>query len=315
MRHDPVSTTLRDGSDAVATRMRAGRLAAMFLLAAVPLLGASGAGADSTAAPEPKPSKAAAPNAKAPAAQMGLEPRAIDILKAASAKLASAKSMSFTAVVSYENPSRLGPPLVYSTKSMVTLQRPNKLRVITPGDGPASQFYYDGKTMTAFSPAENLLAVADAPPTIDAALEAAFNSAAIYFPFDDVIVADPYKDIAQGLKVAFYIGQSIVIEGTTTDEVAYISGDVFVQAWIGTQDKLPRRLYAVYMNDPARLRHVLALSDWQLDVKTTPDMFVAPAPANAAHIKFARPDAKDAPGMPPPPGKVPAKGKPSGAKP
>jgi len=169
--------------------------------------------------------------------------------------------------------------------------------------------------MSAFSPAENLLAVADAPPTIDAALEAAFNSAAIYFPFSDVIVEDPYKDIATGLKVAFYIGQSIVIEGTKTDEVAYITGDVFVQAWIGTQDKLPRRLYAVYMNDPARLRHVLALSDWQLDVKTTPDMFVAPAPANVVHIKFARPDAKDAPGMPPPPGKAPAKRKPSGAKP
>ena len=295
--------------------MRAGRLVSMLLVAAGPLLGASAARADSTAATEPQPGKATAANAKAPAAQMGLEPRAIDILKASSAKLASARSMSFTAVVSYENPSRLGPPLVYSTKSLVTVQRPDKLRVITPGDGPESQFYYDGKTMTAFSPAENLLAVADAPATIDAALEAAFNSAAIYFPFSDVIVADPYKDIAEGLKVAFYIGQSIVIEGTKTDEVAYISGDVFVQAWIGTQDKLPRRLYAVYMNDPARLRHVLALSDWQLDLKTTPDMFVAPAPANAAHIKFARPDAKDAPGMPPPPGKVPAKGKPSGAKP
>jgi hypothetical protein len=307
---------MRDGSDSAVTRVRAGRLASVLLLAAVPLLGASGASADpAPAPPAAKGGKAPASSAKAPAAQLGLEPQAIDILKASSAKLASAKSMSFTAVVSYENPSRLGPPLVYSTKSLVTVQRPDKLRVITPGDGPESRFYYDGKTMTAFSPAENLLAVADAPPTIDAALEAAFNSAAIYFPFSDVIVADPYKDIAAGLKVAFYIGQSIVIEGTKTDEVAYITGDVFVQAWIGTQDKLPRRLYAVYMNDPARLRHVLALSDWQLDVKTTPDMFAAPAPANAAHIKFARPDAKDAPGMPPPPGKVPAKGKPNGVKP
>jgi hypothetical protein len=315
MRHDPVSKTMRDGSDRAASCVRLSRHAWVLLLAAVPLLGGSQVSADPPAAPAAKGSKAPAPGAKAPDAQMGLEPRAIDILKASSAKLASAKSMSFTAVVSYENPSRLGPPLVYSTKSLVTVQRPDKLRVITPGDGPESRFYYDGKTMTAFSPAENLLAVADAPPTIDAALEAAFNSAAIYFPFSDVIVTDPYKDIAAGLKVAFYIGQSIVIEGTKTDEVAYISGDVFVQAWIGTQDKLPRRLYAVYMNDPARLRHVLALSDWQLDVKTTPDMFVAPAPANAAHIKFARPDAKDAPGMPPPPGKVPAKGKPNGAKP
>ena len=57
------------------------------------------------------------------------------------------------------------------------LQRPDKLMVITPGDGPGSEFYYDGKTMTAFAPAENLIAVAEAPPPLDEALKAAYDSA------------------------------------------------------------------------------------------------------------------------------------------
>src|SRR5450432_2838681 len=246
------------------------------LLLAVGMSLAAGANAQS-ATPAPKESKAAKSTKKplAPAVQMGLEPKAIEILKAASARLAAAKSMAFTAVVSYESPSRLGPPLIYSTKSEVTLQRPNKLRVITLGDGPASEFYYDGKVMMAFAPAENLVAVADAPPTIDAALEAAYDSAAIYFPFTDVMVADPYKDIADGLKVAFYIGQSSIVGGTTTDMVAYVTGNVFVQAWIGAEDKLPRRIYAVYLNDRARLRHVLELSNWALDTAVTADAFVS----------------------------------------
>src|SRR5262245_19552736 len=132
-----------------------------------------------------------------------LEPKAMDILKAACSRLAAAKAMTFTAVVSYESPSRLGTPLIYTTKTEVSLQRPDKLRVITSGDGPASEFYYDGKVMMAFEPAANLVAVADAPPTIDGALQAAYDSAAIYFPFTDVIVTDPYKDIADGLKLAF----------------------------------------------------------------------------------------------------------------
>ena len=59
--------------------------------------------------------------------QMTIEPKAIEILKAACDRLAAARSMSFTAVVTYENPSRLGPPLAYTTKSEVTLQRPDKL--------------------------------------------------------------------------------------------------------------------------------------------------------------------------------------------
>jgi hypothetical protein len=279
------------------------------LLGRVALLAAGmalAAGTDAQSA-QPAPAAKQAKATKKPAApvvQMGLEPKAIEILKAASARLAAAKSMAFTAVVSYESPSRLGPPLIYSSKSEVTLQRPNKLRVITLGDGPASEFYFDGKTMMAFSPAENLVAVADAPATIDSALQAAYDTAAIYFPFADVMVADPWKDIADGLKIAFYIGQSSVVGGTTTDMVAYVTGDVFVQAWIGADDKLPRRLYAVYLKDRARLRHVLELSNWSLDTAVPADAFASVKAAGAQRIAFARPDAKDAPGMPPPPTKT-----------
>ena len=158
-----------------------------------------------------------------------LEPKAIEILKAACDKLAVARTMSFTAVVTYESPSRLGTPLAYTTKLEVTLKRPDKLRVVTIADGPASEFYYDGKAMVAFAPAENLIAVAEAPPTIDAALKAAYDSAAIYFPFTDLIVADPYKDIADGLVLAFYIGQSKVVGGTTTDMVAYADNETFLR--------------------------------------------------------------------------------------
>ncbi len=203
----------------------------------------------------------AAEPSPAPEPSPALEPKAIEILKAASSRLAAARTVKFTAVDFYESSSRHGHPLSVTTKSEVILQRPDKLRVITSADGPASEFYYDGKKMTAYAPAENLVAVADAPPTIDAALEAAYQSAAIYFTFTDLIVADPYKDMAEGLTLAYYIGQSHVVGQTTTDMLAYIDKGVFVQIWIGTEDKLPRLLHAIYLDDPERLRHNLILSD------------------------------------------------------
>jgi len=267
---------------------------AALLVAALTLAAGSHAQPASTGAA--KPAKAPAKAARN-AFQPGLEARAIDLLKAASARLAAAKAMSFTATVSYESPSRLGPPLVYATQSQVTLQRPDKLKVITSGDGPPSEFYYDGKAMMAFAPLENLVAIAPAPPTIDAALQAAYDGAAIYFPFTDVMVADPYKDIASGLKHAFYVGQSRIVGNTTTDIVAYVTGDVFVQIWIGADDKLPRRVYAIYLNDRARLRHVLELSNWELDGAVAPDAFTSATTATAARMAFARPDAVNAPGM------------------
>jgi hypothetical protein len=208
---------------------------------------------------------------------MTLEPKAIELLKAASERLAAARSMSFTAVVGYESASRIGPPLVYTTRSEVLMQRPGGLRVITPGDGPRAEFYYDGKTMTGYAPAEGLAAVADAPPTIDEALRVAFNKAAIYFPFSDLIVADPYRMIAEGLKSAFYVGQSTIVGGVTTDIIALVDDYVFLQMWVGSDDKLPRMIRAVFRDDPQRLRHQLEISDWKLDPPVPESAFTAPA--------------------------------------
>jgi hypothetical protein len=229
--------------------------------------------------------------ADAQSSKPALEPKAIELLKAASSRLAAAHTMSFTVVITEESPSRLAIPLAYTTKSDVVIQRPDKLRVITLGDGPASEFYYDGKIIVAYSPAEDLVAIADAPPTIDETMEVAYHVAAIYFPFDDVIVSDPYKDIAENLRLAFYVGQSKVIGGTTTDIVAYDTGGVFVEMWIGAEDKLPRMIRAIYVDDPLRLRHQLELSNWKINPTLSVDVFGSAKATAAKHIKFARPDA------------------------
>jgi hypothetical protein len=266
---------------------------------------AAGATAQAAKTPAAKKNLAGKPAAAAPAPR--LEPKAIDLLKAMSARLAAARSMSFTAVTTYESPSIYGAPLAFTTTSEVTVQRPNKLRMITAGDGPAVEFYYDGKTMSQFSPAENLLAVADAPPTIDGMLKALYDTAGTYLPFTDVIVADPWADMSPGLKIAFYIGQSNVVGGTKTDMVAYESEGVFVQIWIGADDKLPRLARAVYHDDPLQLRQQVELSHWQLDSPVAADAFGTTKAAGAIHIQFAHPKTQSK--IPAPPAPVKKSGK------
>lgn len=235
-----------------------------------------------------------------------IETKAIDLLKAVSSRLAAAKAMKFTAVISYEAPSRFGPPLVYTTRNEVSMQRPDKLKVVTPGDGPASEFYYDGKVMMAYSPKENLVAVADAPPTVDDMLQYAFHTAEIYFPFSDMLVTDPYLGLANGMQLAFYIGQSNAVGGTTTDMLAYASDDVFVQMWIGAEDKLPRRMRAVYRRDPLKLRHEMELSNWQLNPGVAAEEFASEKAKGATRIKFAHPTNKLPANVKPPAMRKPA---------
>jgi len=290
-----------------------------FILLGGFLAGSGVAVAQTAPSATPKPgaapaaTKKAAPKARAEAPpDLQLEPKAIDILKAVSSRLALAHTISFTAVETYESLSRQGAPLVYANRSEVTLQRPNKLRVIQTGDGPASEFYYDGKAMMAFAPVENLVAIADAPPTIDDTLETIYHSAGIYFPFTDLIVADPYGDMAPGLQHAYYVGQSRVVGGTTTDIVAYAGDGVFVEVWVGTEDKLPRVIHAIYLDDPDWLRHNLLLSDWQIDAPVSADAFTTSKATEAKHMQFAHPHAEPPPGTKPPAKRAaPAAAKPS----
>jgi hypothetical protein len=274
------------------------------------MLGATASAQSPQRAPAP-----AKPANKAPQAEkLVLEPRAMDLLKAMSARLATAKTMSFTATASYEYPSQLGPAIVYTTRYDVVMQRPDKLKVVIPGDGPASEFYYDGKTMMAYAPVENLVAVADAPPNIDDALKQAFQTADIYFPFTDLLLDDPYAQLAEGGKLAFYIGPSGIVAGTKTDMLAWANDNVFLQVWIGADDKLPRRVRAVFSDDPLRLRHDMELSNWQLDPALPPDAFTSAQALQAPHIKFDRPAAKLPPGFKPQAVAKPPKGAPPKAQ-
>ena len=259
----------------------------------------AGTGFAQSAAPQTakKPSASKKPRPTA----LQLEPKALDILKATSDRLAGAHTVSFTAVELFEQLTRQDVPLGYTAKYEVTLERPDKLRVLKPADGAASDFYYDGKSMMAYAPVENLLAVADAPATIDATMEKAYKLAAIYFPFDDVIVANPYGDLAPGLKHAYYVGRSHVVGGATTEIVAYAGDGVFVQIWIGADDKLPRLIRAIYLDDPDRLRHELAFTDWKLDESVPTDTFAPPSAASTAkHIPFAHPHPETPQGTKPP---------------
>jgi len=255
--------------------------------------GLAASGASAQTAPAQAKQAARKPAIAGPAIE--IEPKAVAILKAASDRLAGAKTMSFTAYVSEESPSRLGPALMYTSRYDVALQRPDKLRVTSPGDGVATDLFYDGRTLSAYMPTTDLLATAPAPATIDATLLQAFTAADIYYPFTDLVVADPYKAIADGLRFAFYVGQAKTVGGTTTDIVAYGNRDLFVQVWVGAEDRLPRKMRAVYAADRLKLRHEMTLENWTLDGQLPAEAFALPAAArSASSIAFGKPSAESA---------------------
>ena len=144
-----------------------------------------------------------------------LEPKAIEVLKAVTDRLAAVHTLSFVALITSESLGRQETRLVSRNRSEVTLQRPDKLRVISSGDGPRSQVYCNGRTMMTYSPAEAALVIDKAPPRIIECLKNAYKASAIDFPSVDLILVDPSSDLISGLKHAHYVGQSEAFAGRT----------------------------------------------------------------------------------------------------
>jgi hypothetical protein len=90
-----------------------------------------------------------------------------------------------------------------------------------------------------------------------------------------------------------------VVGGVKTDMVAWANDDVFLQIWIGVDDKLPRRLRAIFRMDPLELRHEMELSNWQLDGPIAPDAFGSQKAQAAQRIAFATPVTSLPPGIKP----------------
>jgi hypothetical protein len=234
---------------------------------------------------------APAPDPTAPeAAHPAIEPGALTLLKAASEKLAAAKTISFHALGAFDVPARNGQPLFYYTRSEVLLARPNKLRVIVPGDGPPSEFYFDGEAVAVLTPKEDLIALANVPGTLDEMLEKIYKKAGIYFPFVDILVSDPYKALTTGLTNAFVIGKSSLVGGVVTDVLSISDKNVHLQIWIGEKDKLPRLIWATAADGSEKPRHMVEFSNWKLNGDSAKESFAPKKTAKTKQIPFARPD-------------------------
>lgn len=229
------------------------------------------------------------------AAHPAIEPAALEILKAASQKLAQAKRISFAARSAFDLPARDGNPLFYFTKAEVLLERPDKLRVIVPGDGPPSEFYFDGTNVAVLTPKADLIAMTEAPGSLESMLDSIYKKAGIYFPFVDFIVADPYKALTDGLTRAFVIGKSEVVGNTETDVIAISDKQAHLQIWIGSKDKLPRLIWATSPGAPEKPRHMVEFLDWKLDGAAPKGAAFSPhVKASTKKIPFGRPDAAPA---------------------
>jgi hypothetical protein len=221
------------------------------------------------------------------AAKPDLDPLALKVLKAVTDPIRDSKAYSFRALVSRERLGTNGQIITSFREELITLARPDKLRVDVNGAQHNVQVLFDAGHSVIYEPERKLYATVPSAKTIDAALDA-LEKRDVSLPMANLLVSDPYKSFVDGLTGAYVIGKTKVFD-TPVHQLAFTEKGAEWQLWVDAADKhLPRRLEIVYTSEQHQPRITVEFRDWNLAANAEPALFSFNKPEGARQIEFLK---------------------------
>jgi hypothetical protein len=172
--------------------------------------------------------------------------------------------------------------------SEIFVKRPNKMRVNVKNESRDASVFYDGKLFTVLGRNANMYAQAEAPATLDAALDSAREKFLLDPPGSDILYTNPYKGLMELVSQGKFMGEEKV-NGKTANHLAFKSKDVDWEMWIekGAMP-VPLRYKIISKNEPESPVFTVDFSDWQkgTGANFADQQFEFTPPANAKKIPF-----------------------------
>jgi hypothetical protein len=215
-----------------------------------------------------------------------IDPKAKQLLQKMSDYLAGLQQFSVQTENSLEVILRSGEKIQFGNPAEALVKRPNKMRADRKGDIVNQEFYYDGKALTLYTPAQKYYATVNAPPTLEEALDYARASLDIYAPAGDLLYKNAYKRLMQDVMSGLYIGMSVV-GGVRCHHLSFRGREVDWQIWLEDGDKpLPRKYIVTSKWLTGAPQFVAFMNNWNLSPRVTDDMFTFAPPKDAQKIDF-----------------------------
>jgi len=240
-------------------------IVALALIAAMPAYGA-------------KP-KAAAPK---------IDPRALTMLRDMGQYVQGLQSFSVHLTTSRDVVSPSAQALTSDQAFDLYIQRPNHMRINMTSAAGKTQVYYDGSTVTIFTPAKNVYAVMPAGSTILETLQL-MRKRGIEMPLATLLQRSPDQPLTANIISGMFVGTSL-INGVQTNQLAFRGKQVDWQIWIQDDPSapLPVKVVIVDRRVEGRPRYTAYLSNWNVSPTFDPAMFSFTPPAGAQKINFSQ---------------------------
>ncbi|MDD1611612.1 MAG: DUF2092 domain-containing protein [Methylococcaceae bacterium] len=200
-----------------------------------------------------------------------------------------AKTPRFSANLtgSFEVLQESGQKIEFGENRKIIVSRPNGLRVeVEHSDGEKHLVFYDGKTITTFSPTQNVYAQVSKLGGIDEAVTYFLKDLHMRLPLAALLLSRFPAELERRTQALDYVEKN-VIHGTPVHHLAGRTETVDYQVWIpaGAQP-LPLRVVLTYKNAEGQPSFRAEFSDWNLAPEIQDNQFAFTPPEGARKIAF-----------------------------
>ena len=213
-----------------------------------------------------------------------IQPKVIEEMKRMAAFLRGLDQFRLTAHTVHDDVLAGDLKVEISSVATYLVRPPDRMRLDLISDQQARIYYYNGSTVTQYSPALGFYSVFEAAPTILETIELAAEKYDVRLPLADLFLWGTPQSNVDNLTIAYFVGETR-INGQTCNHFAFRADDVDFQVWIAKRgDPLPCRLVLDATADPVR-PHYAATLTWDIDPLIVDSLFSFAPPAGVTEIK------------------------------
>ncbi|MFN5514367.1 MAG: DUF2092 domain-containing protein [Cyanobacteriota bacterium] len=220
-------------------------------------------------------------------AQDSVDPRARDLLTAASQRLAQARGFSFQSQIEFEDMAPAGIKFQYHSSAQVYVERPNRFQVNYQSDRRQTQFNFDGKALTLWDRLAGVYGSLPAPGNNDQALDRTVKDFDFLVPLADLLRTNPGQALEGKIRQGYYLGE-VSLNGQKVHHLGFRQDNLDWQIWIDAgPTPLIRKLLLTYTQLDGNPQYSAVFDQWNLDWRPpTASFFSFQTPPGATQIDF-----------------------------
>ena len=228
---------------------------------------------------QPAPAGAASPPANA------VDPASIQALRDMGKFLQTLQRFEVSTELSGERVLADGQKLQHTATADLDVERPNKLRAVMLSARSERQLFYDGKSVTLYTPAQKYYSTVDFTGTIGELISRLKDRFGVEVPLSDLFLWGTPAAPLDKIESAMNAGQDFIGDDLC-DHYAFRQANVDWQIWITTGSKpLPRKVVITNRADEARPQSV-SLIDWNLKPTFKNTVFKFTPPKGATKVEI-----------------------------